>query len=155
MTMAQTASKAPSAEEIPALSDSLAGIADRLIELLARETGLVRAMRVNEIGALQGEKTALTALYQKTFKALVAAHGGKPFARAAKERLAAVANKLGAAVRENELMLRVGRVATERLITTIVAAVREDQRSTSAYAPQPALAARRSFMTAAALDRRL
>jgi len=155
MIMAETASKAPSAAEIPALSDNLADIADRLIEVLSRETELVRTMRVAEIGALQRDKTALTTLYQKTFKALVAAHGGKPFARAAKERLAALATKLSAAVSENELMLRVGKVATERLITTIVAAVREDQRATTVYAPQRAPAPRRSFMTAAALDRRL
>jgi hypothetical protein len=153
--MTEIASKAPSTNEIPALSENLAGIADRLIELLARETGLVRAMRVNEIGALQGDKTTLTALYQKTFKALIAAHGGKPFARAAKEHLAAVAHKLSAAVKENELALRVGKVATERLITTIVAAVKEEQKSAAAYAPQRSPAPRRGFMTAAALDRRL
>ncbi|MGH7032221.1 MAG: hypothetical protein ACREFL_00655 [Stellaceae bacterium] len=153
--MTETASNVPTAEKISALSEDLAGIADRLAEALSRETELVRAMRVTEIGALQADKTALAALYQKTFRILVAAHGGKPFAPAVKRRLAAVANKLSAAVSENELMLRVGKVATERLITTIVAAVREEQRSSSAYAPQRAPIARRGFMTAAALDRRL
>ena len=89
---------------------------------------------------LHADKAGLTALYQTTLKSLVAAHGGQPFTPA---------------VKDNELALRVGKVATERLITTIVAAVKEEQKSTSAYAPQRLPATRRGFMTAAALDRRL
>jgi hypothetical protein len=153
--MTEMASEELMAGEIPALSDSLAEVADRLAAVLARETALVRAMRVAEIGGLQADKTSLTALYQKTLKSLVAAHGGKPFAPAVKERLAAAGERLGAAVTENELALRVGKVATERLITTIVAAVKEEQKSSTAYAPQRSPAPRRGFMTAAALDRRL
>jgi hypothetical protein len=141
--------------DIPALTETLATLADQLTALLARESALVRAMRIAEIGELQAEKTALTARYQETFKALVAAHGGQPLAFEIKERLARSGKYLGDAVAENELALRVGRVATERLITTIVAAVKEQQRSASAYAPHRAAAQRHSFMTAAALDRRL
>jgi hypothetical protein len=146
---------AKTAADIPALADALATLADQLTALLMRESALVRAMRVAEIGDLQAEKTALTARYQETFKALVTAHGGQPFAPEIKERLARSGQRLGDAVAENELALRVGRVATERLITTIVAAVKEQQRSASAYAPHHPAAQRRGFMTAAALDRRL
>jgi hypothetical protein len=151
----RTAAKSAAAE-IPALADALAMLADRLTALLAGESALVRAMRVAEIGALQDEKTALTARYQETFNALVAAHGGQPMAPEIKERLARSGQSLGEAVAENELALRVGRAATERLITTIVAAVKEQQQSAGPYAPSRAAAApRRGFMTAAALDRRL
>jgi hypothetical protein len=153
--MTEIAGEVLAAGDIPALSDSLAEAVDRLAAVLARETILVRAMRVTEIGSLQADKTDLTALYQKTLKALIAAHGGKPFAPTVKERLAAVGERLSAAVKDNELALRVGKVATERLITTIVAAVKEEQKSANAYAPQHSPAPRRGFMTAAALDRRL
>jgi hypothetical protein len=150
-----TAAKSAAAE-IPALADTLAMLADRLTALLARESALVRAMRVAEIGELQAEKTALTARYQETFNALVAAHRGAPLPLDIKERLARSGQRLGDAVAENELALRVGRLATERLITTIVAAVKEQQQSAGPYAPpRSAAAPRRGFMTAAALDRRL
>jgi len=153
--MTETASDGLAADEILGLSDSLGEVADRLAAVLARETALVRAMRVAEIGGLQADKAGLTALYQTTLKSLVAAHGGQPFTPAVKERLAAAGERLSTAVKDNELALRVGKVATERLITTIVAAVKEEQKSTSAYAPQRLPATRRGFMTAAALDRRL
>ncbi len=142
-------------DEIPALTEELARLAEGLTALLTRETELVRAMRITEIGALQDDKTNLTALYQKTFKALIAAHNGQPFSLAVKERLAVSGDRLGAAVTDNELTLRVGRVATERLITTIVAAVKEQQKSVTAYTPQQAAGPRRTFMTSAALDRHM
>jgi hypothetical protein len=155
MTMTSASSGIPSADEIADLTEQLAELADRLTALLSHETELVRAMRIMEIGALQDEKTRLTAAYHKTLKALTTAHKGKPLSLPVKERLAVPGDRLGVAVTNNELMLRVGRVATERLIAAIVAAVKQQQKSVTAYAPERTTGPRRSFMTSAALDRRL
>lgn len=136
------------------LTAELVAIAEQLIKVLARETELIRAMRVKEIGPLQADKTDLTARYQKNFKALTAANDGKSLPPATKEQLAAAGQRLAKAVAENELMLRVGKIATERLITAIVAAVKEQNKTTLSYAPQRAVP-RHRFMTAAAVDRHL
>jgi hypothetical protein len=55
---------------------------------------------------------------------------------------------------DNALALRVGKAATEQLIGSIVAAVRDQLKNTTSYAPQQILP-RNSFMTSAAVDRRL
>lgn len=143
------------AADIPSLTAELADLADRLTRVLSQESELVRAMRISEIGALQAEKTGLTASYQEAFETLVGAHGADGLPLPIKEQLAVSGQRLAVAVVENELALRVGKVATERLITTIVAAVKEQQKSVTAYEAQRGAAPRRSFMTAAALDRRL
>ena len=140
--------------EIAGLCARLVDIARRLTDLLARETTLVRAMRINEIAPLQREKTELTAQYQTAFKAMVSLHDGKSLPAAMKEQLAVSGQRLAAAVMDNELALRVGKVATERLIGSIVAAVKEKTKFGVSYAPQRAVP-RYTFMTAAAVDRRL
>jgi hypothetical protein len=143
----------PSAE-LAAMTARLVDLAGRLAEVLTRETGLVRAMRIKEIGPLQQEKTNLTAQYQTVFKALTSAHDGKSLPEAIKEQLAVSGQHLATAVVDNELALRVGQVATERLIGSIIAAVKEQKKFGTSYAPRRATP-RHTFMTAAAVDRRL
>jgi hypothetical protein len=142
------------AANLAGLTAELVEIAERLTKVLARETELIRAMRVKEIGPLQTDKTDLTSRYQKSFKALVAANDGKSLPPAIKERLAVTGQHLAKAVTENELMLRVGKTATERLISSIVAAVKEQNKTTLSYAPQKAGPSQR-FMTASAVNRQL
>jgi hypothetical protein len=132
----------------------LVDLAERLAAVLMRETALVRAMRIKEIGSLQQEKITLTAQYQTAFKALTSAHDGGSLPALIKEQLAVSGQRLGAAVVDNELALRVGKVATERLIGSIIAAVKDQQKSGRSYAPQRNTP-RHTFMTAAAVDRRL
>ena len=140
--------------DLAATTAELVDIAERLARVLNRETELVRALRVKEIGPLQEDKTRLTALYQKTFKRLTEASSGKALPTPLKERLSISGGRLGKAVADNELMLRVGKVATERLIGSIVDAVKKQKKTALSYAPQ-APVPRRSFLTAAAVDRRL
>lgn len=140
--------------ELANMTARLVDLAERLAEVLTRETGLVRAMRIKEIGPLQEEKTNLTAQYQTAFKALTSAHDGRSLPEAIKEQLALSGQRLATAVVENGLALRVGRVATERLIGSIVAAVKEQKKFGISYAPQR-VTPRHTFMTAAAVDRRL
>ena len=136
-------------------ADELMRLADSLTALLARETGLVRAMRVKEIGPLQAEKARLTAAYQTAFTAFTGAHDAKALPAEIRDALAATGQRLAAAVIDNELALRVGKTATERLIGSIIDAVREQRKSVTVYAPGAASSPRHSFMTAAAVDRRL
>jgi hypothetical protein len=140
--------------EIAGMTARLVDLAGRLAEMLARETALVRAMRIKEIGPLQEAKTALTAQYQTAFKALTSAHDGKSLPAAIKEQLALSGQLLATAVADNELALRVGKIATETLIGSIIAAVKEQKKFGASYAPQ-SVAPRHTFMTAAAVDRRL
>jgi len=152
--MPETAREAASAKDSAVLTGDLAKLAGQLTDVLTQETALVRAMRVPEIAPLQSQKISLTAEYQSAFKALTKAHEKSPLPTALKAQLAASAERLAKAVMENELALRVGKVATERLIGSIVAALKEQNKATASYARQRA-PGRHRFMTAAAIDRRL
>lgn len=152
--MSKTNSRQKSVPTIELLAAQLSDLANRLTTLLSQETALIRAMRVKEIGPLQAEKTALTTQYQAAFTTFTASHNGMTLSTPLREMLAVAGKNLAAAVIDNELALRVGKTATERLISSIVAAVKEQNKSITAYAPTP-VAPRRSFMTAAAIDRQL
>ncbi len=151
---APAASNPHSELDIERMTAKLVAVADRLAEILSIESALVRAMRIKEIGPLQREKTDLTTQYQFAFKALTSAHDGRTLPATIKERLAVSGHRLGAAVVDNELALRVGKIATERLIGSIIAAVKERKKFGVSYAPQRRTP-RHTFMTAAAVDRRL
>jgi hypothetical protein len=152
--MSPALAPSPSPADATRITALLGDLAQRLIEVLDRETALVRAMRVKEIGPLQAQKTELTAQYQTMFKTLTTTYEGKLLPPEIKEQLALTGQRLSAAVIENDLMLRVGKTATERLIGSIVNAVREQKKSITAYAPNNVVP-RRSFMTSSAVDRRL
>ena len=149
-----TECQARPAAEIADMTNRLVDLAGRLVALLTRETALVRAMKVKEIGALQEEKVTLSAQYQTAFKALTSTQPGAALPEAIREQLARTGQRLAEAVVENELALRVGQVATERLIGSIVAAVKKQKKHNLSYAPQPRTP-RHTFMTAAAVDRRM
>ena len=151
--MTALASSSPG-NEVGALTTQLVDVAEKLSDLLGEETTFVRAMKIKEIGPLQPEKVRLTDLYKKFFKALTTANDGRALPTPYKERLASSGTRLAKAVIDNELALRVGKVATERLIGSIVTAVRNQKKATLSYAPQRRVP-QRSFMTAAAVDRRL
>jgi len=140
--------------ELADMTARLVDLAGRLVAVLTHETALVRAMKVKEIGALQDEKVSLTAQYQTAFKALTSAQSGPSLPASVKEQLARSGRRLAETVIENELALRVGQIATDRLIGSIVAAVKKQKRHSLSYAPQQRTP-RHTFMTAAAIDRRM
>jgi hypothetical protein len=149
-----TAAKVHHEADVAGMTARLVDLAARLVAILTRETALVRAMHVREIGVLQREKTNLTAQYRTVFKAMTSTYPGPSLPPAIKEELAISGQRLGQALVENELALRVGKAATERLIASIVAAVRQQKKFSTSYAPQRETP-RHIFMTAAAVDRRL
>jgi hypothetical protein len=130
----------------------LIALATQLAELLERETALVRAMKVAEIGPLQGEKSRLTMLFDALIRT-----GGKTaaFSGTLKTQWLAAAKRLGEAAEENERALRAGRTATERLVSAIVKAVKETRRPTSAYTARHAAPRREPAVAGIALDHRL
>ena len=134
-----TPAGAPSAASLIALASELAG-------LLEHETILVRALKIAEIAPLQSEKTRLTLLFQKALTQ-------SPPDASSKSWLAA-GRRLADAAMDNERALRVGRAATERLIATIVTAVKQSRRPLASYARCKGVP-REPLIAGVSLDRRL
>ena len=107
----------------------LAALAGLLAELLERETALVRALKLAEIAPLQPEKVRLTQLFQRALENSGTPGGKKPSWAAAGQRLAQAAI-------DNERALRVGRAATDRLIATVVSAVKKSRGPATTYVAQ-------------------
>jgi hypothetical protein len=125
---------------------SLIALADDLARLLERETALVRALKIAEIAPLQQDKTRLTLLIHKALKQ-------SPPAVTNKSWLAA-GRRLAEAAIANERALRIGRAATERLIATVITAVKQSRRPLASYAPCHGLP-REPMIAGVSLDRRL
>jgi hypothetical protein len=134
--MTVTAAPRP-ANPLAALPPEIARIvevAEGLILLLDHETTLVRTMRIGEIAPLQAEKVRLTALYQGLLKGL----GGPANEKVAlpppqKAVLVDVGKRLADAAVANQRALKVGQVATDRLIGSIVTAIKQQRPSTAGY----------------------
>jgi hypothetical protein len=133
------------ATDVPAPA-SLIAHADELTRLLERETALVRALKIAEIAPLQHDKTRLTLLIYRALKQ-------SPPVPANTSWLAA-GRRLAEAAIENERALRVGRAATERLIATVIAAVKQSRRPLASYAPCHGMP-REPMIAGISLDRRL
>jgi hypothetical protein len=115
----------------------LCAVASELATLLERETALIRAMKLQEIGPLQADKARLTELCGATLKAIDPA---APVSSAVKEQWHRVSKQLGEAAVANEMALRVGHAATDRLVSAIVGQIQKDRAVTSAYARPKAIA---------------
>jgi hypothetical protein len=107
---------------------ALVAVATELALLLERETALVKALKIAEIAPLQTEKTRLTLLFQKALKQSPPSAASKPWVT--------IGRRLAQAAIDNERALRVGRAATERLIGTVIAAVKQSRRALATYAPR-------------------
>jgi hypothetical protein len=127
----------------------------RLADLLASETDLVRAGRVNDIGALQREKLRLSGLYQKVIKDLDAS-GVKIIALPAplRAQIVAASGRLADVAAQNERALRVGRAATRKLLEMVVDSVKSRLKQSTRYTAR-ATAPRYVPALTVAIDRRL
>jgi len=140
----------PAGEALPALI----ALARQLSDLLERETALVRGLKIAEIAPLQPDKTRLAQLFQAALKAL------DPKAIAAlpaplKSEWRAAGTRLSEATVANERALRVGRIATERLVSAIVQAVEKSRPATSTYTARRKTPDRQSRVSGLAVDHRL
>ena len=122
----QNAFAAPPSQGLAALCATAA----LLTELLEKETRLVTAMRIADIGPLQAEKARLTKLCGTTLKTIDQA---QPIVPALKAHWHAVSKRLGDAAVENERALRVGHAATDRLVGAIVTHIESGQKSVTGY----------------------
>jgi hypothetical protein len=133
----------------------LCAVATELTALLDRETTLIRAMKLTEIGPLQADKARLTQLCGTTLKAIDPA---APVANALRDQWRAVSKKLGDAAIANEMALRVGHAATDRLVSAIVGHIQKERTAASGYVrPKPIApgASRRPTLAGVTIDRSL
>jgi hypothetical protein len=115
----------------------LCAVANELATLLDRETALIRAMKLTEIGPLQADKARLTQLCGTTLKTI---DPEAPVSNAVKEQWHAASRKLGDAALANEMALRVGHAATDQLVSAIIGQIQKDRAGTNAYARPKAIA---------------
>lgn len=133
----------------------LCKVATDLANLLERETGLIRAMKLTEIGPLQADKVRLTQLCGIALKDIDMA---APVAKPLKEQWLAVSKKLGEAAVANELALRVGRAATDKLVSAIIGHIERRRSATTAYARPKRVTpgvTRRTALAGVTVDRHL
>jgi hypothetical protein len=148
-------SPAASAAPSPAGLANLCAAASELTTLLDRETGLIRAMRLTEIAPLQADKLRLTKLCGTALKTI---DPKAPVAKPLKDHWRAVSKRLGDAALANEMALRVGHAATDKLVTAIIGHIERRHRAKSGYArPSPVspAAARRPSLAGVTIDRHL
>ena len=115
--------------------DGLIEIASRLIELLGRETALLREMKITEIAALQDEKLKLTRAYETRMRA-VNQHGDELAAvdAAIRDELHATVNRFEDAAKANAIAVHAAQEANQRLMQAIVDIVSERRGRTEGYA---------------------
>ena len=133
----------------------LLDLMNRLMDLLAEETTLLRGGRVGEIAALQAEKTTLATRYAAAIKALgVGSDKASSLSIGLRVQLAARSKRLAELAQENAVALRIGGAATRMLLGMVIESVEAQRRPTSGYtarlAPVPP-----TPLLAVALDRRL
>jgi len=134
----------------PHPAELLAVVSD-LTALLDRETALVRGLKISDIAPLQQDKTRLV---QSLGNFLKHFENGTTLPPAAKQKWIASGQRLVAAATENERALRIGRIATERLIAAVVGAVKASRQPHATYSPRKR-APRNVSIAGVALDRRL
>lgn len=112
-------------------------VAETLTALLNRESDLVRSMRIGEIAPLQTEKVELTRRYQRLLQGLGGpAHDKIVLPPPIKSVLVDAGRRLADAAVTNQQALRIGQAATDRLIGSIVTAIKQQRPSTAGYTPR-------------------
>jgi hypothetical protein len=138
--------------------DHAAGLLDlllRLAELLAHETSLLTAGRVNDIGPLQREKLRVTGLYQRAVKDLQEGARAADLPIALRTQIIAASARLAQVAVENERALRIGRAATRRLLDMVVESVKARMKPLYRYTAERLAPPPDGARTAFAVDRRM
>jgi hypothetical protein len=151
-------SPSPAANAAPAPGGlaGLCAVASQLTTLLDRETSLIRAMKLNEIAPLQADKLRLTKLCGTVLKAIDPL---APVAKQLKDQWRTVGKRLGDAALANEMALRVGHAATDKLVSAIIGHIERRHNAKSGYARptsiSPATQRRRPSLAGVTVDRHL
>jgi len=153
--MTQAAKSSPTAS----LADELIETAARLIEMMERETALLKAMKAKEIVGGQAEKDRLARSFETRLRQLAADKAAASVvAPAVRQELQATMDRFRAAMRANEIALRAAREANERVVRAILDAAQSQAAPAHAYSASGRLGANageRQAPTPVALDRRL
>jgi hypothetical protein len=114
--------------------DGLIDIGSRLINLLGRETALLREMKIGEIADLQDEKLALTRAYEARMRALNKQDNGlTEVDQAIRDELRATVHRFEDAAKANAIAVRAAQEANQRLMQAIVDAVNERRSRADGY----------------------
>jgi hypothetical protein len=130
LTSKQASASTPN-QDGPADVAGLCLVATELTALLDRETKLLHAMRIRDIGPLQADKTRLTKACGTAIKTIDPA---KPVPPAVKDRWRQISKRLGDAAIANEMALRVGHAATDKLVSAIIGHIEQRQKTATSYA---------------------
>jgi hypothetical protein len=122
---------APGPNSAPNDIAGLCAVAAELAALLDRETKLIRSMHIRDIGPLQADKLRLTKACGTALKTIDPA---KPIAPALKDRWRAISKHLGDAAIANEMALRVGHAATDKLVSAIIGHIERRHSTATSYA---------------------
>ncbi len=136
-----TAQTQDQATDADATVNGLIQIASRLVELMERETQLLRAMRPSDIVGMQDDKARLVAAYQERSRELRADPSHLAMVRPVlKQELRQALEHFEEASEANGRALAAAREANERLLRAIVDAVAGRQAQSHAYASDGGLA---------------
>ena len=114
--------------------ESLIKVASRLIDLMNREVGFLREMKVAEIEPLQEDKAALTAMYEQRIREIDAESGAlEALEPALREELSDIAHKFDATLAHNLIALNGVRESHDRMMKAIVDAATEHKARQAGY----------------------
>lgn len=140
----------------------LLAVTERLVACIEREVELLRAMRPQDLAALQREKTALADAYEGHLRALraTAAEAADADDPALRDRLLRATERFRGALTENARTLKAVEAANDRVLRAIVDAVEQRRGRPAAYtatgaSPRAAGPAAAATPVSMALDRRL
>jgi len=132
---------APTPPEPPAVTRSataaaggLIEIAARLIELMDRETGLLRTMKVRQANEMFDEKTRLAQAFEERARSITGDAGVfATLSAELKAELQAAIRRFDKAAEANAQAIRIARDANQHLLNAIVDAVAAKQTGTTGY----------------------
>ena len=109
-------------------------IVEALIDVLARETVLLKSMRVKEIEGLQGDKTRLSQAYEENHRQLT--KDPEPFKQMGPTERQGLGELLGALqqiVAENARAIEAAKGAGERVLRLMIDSVKDQRSRKSGY----------------------
>ena len=132
--------------------EALVDTAERLLATLEHETAVLRSTMPGQAAGLQEEKSRLAEAWSEGLTKIGTERSITP---AEKDALLLLAKKLDTAVLENERVLRAATVATDRVISAIAVAIKEQRSCGVGYGKRREAPRTRAPASGIAVDRKL
>ena len=140
-------------------ADELIETSAKLIDLMERETALLKSMKPAELASSQAEKDRLARGFETRLRQLAGDKAAAAaIAPAVRQELQATMTKFRAVMRAHELALRAAREANQRVVRSILDAAQTQAAPAHAYSATGRLGVmsnQRQAPTPVALDQRL